>query len=234
MGILLGSITDDFYNSIIADDRYLYLLEGLKNTLILSFFAVILGAVLGGVIALIKDYYKETGKCKLLNSICNFYVTIIRGTPVLLQLMIIYYVIFKSVDISTFLVGVLAFGLNSAAYVSEIIRAGVDSVEKGQKEASLALGLSYSQTVFNIVLPQAIRNVLPALGNEFITLLKETSVASYIGIVELIKASDIIASNTYDYFFPLVIVALIYLILTIGLSHILSLVERRLNNNACS
>lgn len=227
-----GELSHDFYRAVIEDDRYLYLLEGLKNTLIIAFFAVILGAALGTIIALIKNNYKENGKHKIMNGLCNLYVTIIRGTPALLQLMIIYYVIFKSVDISMRLVGILAFGLNSAAYVSEVIRAGMESVDQGQKEASLALGLSYGQTVRSVILPQAIKNVLPALGNEFITLLKETSVASYIGIVELIKASDIIASNTYDYFFPLIIVALIYLVLTIGLSRILKLLERKWNRHA--
>ena len=145
--------------------------------------------------------------------------------------MILYYVIFKSVDINIVLVGIISFGLNSAAYVSEIIRAGIDSVDKGQKEAAKVLGLSYIDQIIYIILPQAIRNVLPALGNEFITLLKETSVASYIGIVELIKASDIIASNTYDYLFPLMIVALIYLILTVGLSKLLKRLERMFNIN---
>ena len=167
---------------------------------------------------------------KILNDIANIYVTIIRGTPAVLQLMILYYVIFKKVDINIVIVGIISFGLNSAAYVSEIIRAGIDSVDIGQKEAARSLGLSYKQEMFNIVLPQAIKNVLPALGNEFITLLKETSVAGYIGITELIKASDIIASNTFDYFFPLIIVAIIYLILTLGLSKLLGVFERKFKN----
>ena len=146
--------------------------------------------------------------------------------------MIIYYVIFKQVNISVIFVGVLSFGLNSAAYVSEIIRAGIESIDKGQKEAAHSLGLNYLQLMRYIILPQAIKNVLPALGNEFITLLKETSVAGYIGIIELVKASDIIASNTYDYFFPLIIVAIIYLILTLGLSKLLKLLERKMNLHA--
>ena len=144
--------------------------------------------------------------------------------------MIIYYVIFKSVDISTVVVGVLAFGINSGAYVSEIIRSGIQSVPVGQSEAGYSLGLEYYQVMCHIVLPQAIRNILPALGNEFITLLKETSVGAYIGIVELTKASDIIASRTYDYFFPLLIIAIIYLIMTIGLTRVVRYMERRLNH----
>lgn len=221
---------DSFYRTLIYDDRYKYILEGLKNTLVIALFAVLIGIILGILISLVKNRYKENGKGKILNGIANIYVTIIRGTPAVLQLMILYYVIFKKVDINIVIVGIISFGLNSAAYVSEIIRAGIDSVDIGQKEAARSLGLSYKQEMFNIVLPQAIKNVLPALGNEFITLLKETSVAGYIGITELIKASDIIASNTFDYFFPLIIVAIIYLILTLGLSKLLGVFERKFKN----
>lgn len=221
---------DSFYRTLIYDDRYKYILDGLKNTLVIAFFAILIGIILGILISLVKNRYKENGKGKILNGIANIYVTIIRGTPAVLQLMILYYVIFKKVDINIVIVGIISFGLNSAAYVSEIIRAGIDSVDIGQKEAARSLGLSYKQEMFNIVLPQAIKNVLPALGNEFITLLKETSVAGYIGITELIKASDIIASNTFDYFFPLIIVAIIYLILTLGLSKLLGVFERKFKN----
>ena len=221
---------DSFYKTLIYDDRYKYILEGLKNTLVIAFFAILIGIILEILISLVKNRYKENGKGKILNGIANIYVTIIRGTPAVLQLMILYYVIFKKVDINIVIVGIISFGLNSAAYVSEIIRAGIDSVDIGQKEAARSLGLSYKQEMFNIVLPQAIKNVLPALGNEFITLLKETSVAGYIGITELIKASDIIASNTFDYFFPLIIVAIIYLILTLGLSKLLGVFERKFKN----
>lgn len=221
---------DSFYKTLIYDDRYKYILEGLKNTLVIAFFAILIGIILGILISLVKNRYKENGKGKILNGIANIYVTIIRGTPAVLQLMILYYVIFKKVDINIVIVGIISFGLNSAAYVSEIIRAGIDSVDIGQKEAARSLGLSYKQEMFNIVLPQAIKNVLPALVNEFITLLKETSVAGYIGITELIKASDIIASNTFDYFFPLIIVAIIYLILTLGLSKLLGVFERKFKN----
>ena len=221
---------DSFYKTLIYDDRYKCILEGLKNTLVIAFFAILIGIILGILISLVKNRYKENGKGKILNGIANIYVTIIRGTPAVLQLMILYYVIFKKVDINIVIVGIISFGLNSAAYVSEIIRAGIDSVDIGQKEAARSLGLSYKQEMFNIVLPQAIKNVLPALGNEFITLLKETSVAGYIGITELIKASDIIASNTFDYFFPLIIVAIIYLILTLGLSKLLGVFERKFKN----
>ena len=167
---------------------------------------------------------------KFFNYLAKGYVDIIRGTPVILQLMIIYYVVFKSVDVSVVLVGILAFGINSGAYVSEIIRAGIQSIPIGQTEAGFALGLKYNQVMSYIVLPQAFKNILPALGNEFITLVKETSVGAYIGIIELTKASDIIASRTYDYFFPLLMVAIIYLIITLGLSKVVQKLERKLNH----
>lgn len=222
--------SDSLYQSLFYDNRYEYILEGLFNTLIISFFAVIIGTVIGIIIALIRTNHDQNGKWKIANSISKGYVNIIRGTPVILQLMIIYYIIFNSVNINIVLVGVLAFGINSGAYVSEIIRAGINSVPIGQTEAGYSLGLGYGQVMKHIVLPQAIKNILPALGNEFITLIKETSVGAYIGIVELTKASDIIASRTYDYFFPLFIIAIIYLVITLGLTKGVNAMERRLNN----
>ena len=226
----MEKIFNSFYNSVVYDDRYKYIFEGLFHTILIAFFAVIIGIIIGTVIAIIRNNYEVNKKFKVLNSISKMYVDIIRGTPVILQLMIIYYVIFKSVNINILIVGVIAFGINSGAYVSEIIRAGINSIDKGQMEAGLSLGLKYSEVMRLIILPQAIRNILPALGNEFITLLKETSVGAYIGIVELTKASDIIASRTYDYFFPLIIIAIIYLIMTLGLSKLVNVMERRLNN----
>ncbi len=223
-------IGENFYNSVIYDNRYKFILEGLFNTVLIAFFAVIIGIIIGSLVAIIRHYHDSTGKMKFGSKIATIYVNVIRGTPVLLQLMIIYYVIFKSVNISIVLVGVLAFGINSGAYVSEIIRSGIISIDKGQMEAGYALGLNYSKIMRYIILPQAIKNVLPALGNEFITLLKETSAGAYIGILELTKASDIIASRTYDYFFPLLIIAFIYLIMTLGLSKLVNMMERRLSN----
>ena len=223
-------IFDSFYNTLIYDDRYKYILEGLFNTIIIAFFAVIIGIMIGTFVALIRDNFDKNGKMGLLNGIVKAYVNIIRGTPVILQLMIIYYVIFKSVNINIVIVSILAFGINSGAYVSEIIRAGINSVAIGQTEAGYALGFKYREVMRLIVLPQAVKNILPALGNEFITLLKETSVGAYIGVVELTKASDIIASRTYDYFFPLIIIACIYLALTLGLSKLMNKLERKLNN----
>ena len=227
---MLEWVKNTLYYSLIYEDRYKYIIEGLFNTILIAIFAVIIGIVIGILVALIRNYYENNKKLGVLNFISKCYVNIIRGTPVILQLMIIYYVIFKSVDINILIVGILAFGINSGAYVSEIIRSGINSIDKGQMEAGLSLGLKYGTIMKNIILPQAIRNILPALGNEFITLLKETSVGAYIGIIELTKASDIIASRTYDYFFPLIIVALIYLLLTLSLAKLISKLERKLNN----
>ena len=224
---MMETIVNDFYQSIIYDDRYLYILEGIKNTILMSIFAVIIGIVFGLIIAIIRSNYDSNKKMLILNTIVKAYVSLIRGTPVLLQLMIIYYIIFASVNINVVLVGVIAFGLNSSAYVSEIIRAGINSIDKGQMDGGRALGLTYSETMRYIIIPQAIKNVMPALGNEFITLLKETSVAGYIGIIELTKAGDIISSRTYNYFFPLIITAIIYLILTLGLSALIKKFEHK-------
>ena len=219
---MIEKIWNNFYNSVIFEDRYKYIFEGLFNTITMAIFACIIGVVIGLILAIINDYNKETGKLKIANKIGNLYITVIRGTPVLLQLMIKYYVIFKSVDTNIILIGILAFGLNSGAYVSQIIKSGLISINAGQREAGKSLGLSYGQITRYIIIPQAIHNIKPALGNEFITLLKETSVAGYIGIVELTKASDIIASRTYDYFFPLIITSLIYLTLTVCLSKLIN------------
>ena len=222
-------IRENIYNSFIYQDRYKYYLTGLGNTIIMAFFACLIGVILGLILSLVIDYNEKTGKLYLLSTFARMYIGIIRGTPALLQLMILYYIIFKSVNINIVVVGIISFGLNSGAYVSQIIKSGLISIPKGQEEASIMLGFNYFQTMKYIIMPQALRNVLPALGNEFITLLKETSVAGYIGILELTKASDIVASSTYDYFFPLLIVAIIYLILTLGLTKLLNFFERRLS-----
>lgn len=219
---MLENIGHELYKSLIYDKRYMYILTGLKNTLIISLFAVIIGFLLGTIIALINDSNEKNGNFKILSTLGRWYINVIRGTPMLLQLMIIYYVIFKSVDISPVLVGIIAFGLNSSAYVSEIIKSGINSVDTLQYESALSLGFNYSKTMIYVILPQAIKNILPALGNELVTLIKETSVAGYIGIVDLTKASDIIASNTYNYFFPLIITAIIYFILTTTLTKLLN------------
>ena len=230
---MINEIINDFNKAIIVDNRYKFILEGVGNTLLISLISVIIGTLIGIIIAIVNSYNKETKKMKFVSGICKLYVSVIRGTPVLLQLMIMYYVIFRDIrDANLIIIASLAFGINSGAYVSEIIRAGIESIDKGQMEAGRSLGLSYFQTLKLIILPQAIKNILPAIGNEFVTLIKETSVAGYIGIRDLTKASDIIASRTYDYFFPLIIAALIYLIIILGVTKILNIFERRMKKNA--
>lgn len=222
---------DRFYLNFIVDNRWKYLVNGLKTTLIVTFFAVLIGIVLGFVVAIVRSTCEKTGKLKLLNIVCKVYLTVIRGTPVVVQLLIIYFVIFSSVQIDKTIVAILAFGLNSGAYVAEIIRGGIMSIEGGQLEAGRSLGLGYGQTMICIILPQVFKNVLPALGNEFIVLLKETSVAGYIALEDLTKGGDIIRSRTYDAFMPLIAVALIYLAMVLIFSKLLSILERRLRNN---
>lgn len=222
------SVYESFYNSVIFENRYEMILDGLENTIILSFGALLIGITIGFLISIIRYTNNHTGKFKVLNFIGKTYITIIRGTPSVLQLMIMYYVIFKTSSINSIIIGMLAFGINSGAYCSEILRSGFDSVDDGQLEAGLALGLTFSQTLKSIIIPQAIRISLPSLGNEFVTLVKETAIAGYIGIMDLTKASDIIASRTYDYFFPLILIAIIYLIITGLLSKLMKTLERKL------
>ena len=219
-----------FYKTFIYENRYLYFLEGLKFTLIIAFFSIILGLFLGVLTSLVRDYHQETKKLNIIIKFCYIYIYVIRGTPTLLQLMILYYVIFKTSTISPIVVGILTFGINSGAYVSEIFRAGYEGIDKGQREACKTLGFNYLKTMRYVIFPQALAKIFPALGNEMITLVKETSIAGYVGIVELIKAADIISSRTYDYFFPLIISAIVYLLLTFILSKVMKVWERKLNH----
>ena len=209
----------------------MYLLNGFWVTLKITFFSTILGIVIGYAVAIIRCTATQTGKMKISNFLCKVYLTVIRGTPAVVQLLIIYFVIFGSMDVDKELVAVLAFGINSGAYVAEIIRSGIMSIDKGQMEAGRSLGLSYAQTMHLVIIPQAFKNVLPALGNEFIVLLKETSVAGYIALHDLTKGGDIIRSQTYDAFFPLIAVALIYLAMVMLLSKLLGNLEKRLKKN---
>ncbi|MBP1545892.1 MAG: amino acid ABC transporter permease [Oscillospiraceae bacterium] len=228
---MFGEFADKFYKTFIQDDRWKYLANGLKNTLTITFFAVLMGMALGFLIAIIRATHDKTGKLKIPNFFAKVYLTVIRGTPVVVQLLIIYFVIFASVQVDKIFAAVLAFGLNSAAYVAEIVRAGIMAVDNGQFEAGSALGLSYSRTMSYIVLPQAFKNVLPSLANEFIVLLKETSVAGYIAVQDLTKGGDTIRANTYEPFLPLIAVAVIYLIIVMILTHFVSRLERRLAAN---
>ena len=208
-----------------------YITDGLKITLLVTVFAVLIGVVLGFLIAIVRTTHDKTGKLKILNAICKVYLTVIRGTPVVVQLMIIYFIIFGSVDISKVVVAIVAFGINSGAYVAEIFRSGIMSIDNGQFEAGRSLGFNYAQTMMYIVMPQAFKNVLPTLCNEFISLLKETSVSGYIALQDLTKGGDIIRSRTYDAFMPLIAVALIYLAMVMIFTKLVSLLERRLRNS---
>lgn len=225
------SFTDKLYQNFVEDGRWQYLLTGFGNTLIITLFAILIGLVLGSLIATVRTIHDQNGKLKILNFICKVYLTIIRGTPAMIQLLIIYYVIFASVNIDKIIVAIVAFGINSAAYVAEVVRSGINSVDKGQFEAGRCLGLTYKQTMLSIIMPQAFKNILPALCNEFIGLLKETAISGYIGLADLTKGGDIIRSQTFEAFIPLVAVALIYLAMVMLLTAGVNKLERKLKNN---
>jgi ABC-type amino acid transport system permease subunit len=229
-----------FYKSFIYDDRYLKLLEGLGNTLVLTFFALLLGLALGVVVAIIRvswdknSVHRRFGPGKLLmwvlNAISKIYLTIIRGTPVVVQIMIIFFVIMANSN-NKILAGVIAFGVNSGAYVAEIIRGGIMSVDSGQSEAGRSLGFTYVQTMRHIVLPQAFKTVLPTLVNEFIVLLKETAVAGYVGLTDRTRAANIIRGVSYQDLMPLLGAAAIYLLLVIFFTWLMGKLERRLRSS---
>lgn len=225
------SFVEKLKSTFLEKERWMYLLQGLGNTLLITVLAVVIGIVLGFVIAVIRSTNQRTGRLKVPNLICRLYLTVVRGTPMVVQLLIIYFVVFSSVNISKVLVAVIAFGLNSAAYVAEIVRSGIMSIDEGQFEAGYSLGFGYTRTMVTIILPQALRNILPALGNEAIVLLKETSVSGYIALNDLTKGGDTIRSQTYEAFLPLIAVALIYLIMVVGLSSLVNRLERRLSND---
>ena len=236
----LENLKNQFILNFIDDNRWRYLWQGLGNTLKITVIALILGVILGAVIAIIRASWDKTGTemrkgparfiLRVLNGFCKVYLTVFRGTPVVVQIMIIYFVIFVSSN-NGVAVAALGFGLNSAAYVAEIIRSGIMSIDEGQFEAGRSLGFNYVQTMWHIILPQAVKNILPALGNEFIVLLKETSVSGYIGVIDLTKGGDIIRGRTYSAFMPLIAVALIYLVMVMFLEKLLTLLEKRLRNS---
>jgi polar amino acid transport system permease protein/polar amino acid transport system substrate-binding protein len=236
----VSGIPADFENNFVTDSRYTYILKGLGITFQVTIGAALLGIFLGVIAALIRsshDTLKDElnsgfGKwlLKVLNGICGIYLTVIRGTPIVVQLLIAYFVIFISSN-NKILVAILAFGINSGAYVAEIIRSGIVSVDKGQFEAGRSLGFGYVRTMAFIIIPQAFKTVLPALANEFIVLIKETSVSGDIGLQELTKGGDIIRSRTYSAFMPLIAVAVIYLIIVMFFSKLVSMLERRLKNS---
>lgn len=223
----IDTLVDKFQTTFLVNDRWTMFLDGFKVTIIMAVFATLLGIVIGTVVAIAKVYSFQTGKLKVIDKILSVYLTVFRGTPIVVQLMIWYFVILTSVE-NGVVVAIIAFGINSGAYVAEIVRAGILAIDKGQTEAGRSLGLSSGQTMKSIVLPQAFKNILPALGNELIALLKETSVVGYIAVVDLTKVGDLVRSKTMDAVFPLLAVALIYLLLVIGLTAIQKRIERRL------
>ena len=225
------SFKENLYLNFIKDDRYMYLIRGLGNTLLITIVAVVVGILLGFFLAYIRTTHDRTGKWKIANIIAQLYITVIRGTPMVLQLLIVYFVIFASVNVPKIIVAFIAFGLNSGAYVAEIIRAGIMSIDKGQFEAGFSLGFSYTQTRLYFILPQAIKNVLPALGNEMIVLLKETSVAGYIAMDDLTRGADIIRSQTYSAFMPLLMAAAIYLFFVMIFDSLVKKLERSLKSS---
>lgn len=226
---LLG-IYEAFYNAIVPERRYMAYVNGLKVTLIISLFAVLLGVVIGVVAAVIKvcAAHSKSPAIRIPGKLCDLYITVIRGTPLMVQLLIIYNLIFTSRNTNPILVGTVCFGINSGAYVAEIVRAGINAVDSGQMEAGRSLGFNWLKTMWYIVLPQAIKNILPALGNEFIVLVKETSVASVIAVNDLTKNAQYIGSRTWDLIPPLLIAAAIYLVIVVALSRLLRFFERRL------
>lgn len=223
---IISTIALSFNKTFLRESRYKMFMTGFKNTIIVALAATLIGIILGSLVAVVKTVHKQTGKLKVLNFICELYTTVIRGTPVVVQLLIMYNVIFVASKHSV-LVGILGFGINSGAYVAEIMRAGINAVDIGQTEAGRSLGLTSSLTMRNIVLPQALKNVLPALGNEFISILKETSVIGFLGVIDLTKAAERVISRTADVYFPYISIAMIYLILVYGLNFLFKKMERR-------
>ena len=227
----MSGFKESFYQNFIEKDRWQYLLTGLENTLLITIFAVLIGVAIGFLVAIIRASHDKNGSLKILNFICRVYLTVIRGTPTMIQLMITYYIIFASVNVSKIFVAVCAFGINSGAYVAEIVRSGIMSIDQGQFEAGRSLGFNYVQTMRLIILPQAFKNVLPALGNEMIVLLKVTSISGYVGTMDLTKGGDIIRSTTYEAYLPLFGVAAIYLVIVMLMTAGVNRLERKLRTN---
>lgn len=217
---------DKLYETFIETNYYTMMLEGLKNTLIITLGALAIGVVIGTLIAVTKYFAEESTAWRPLSALCNVYVTVIRGVPVVVLLLVFYFIILTSAN--GVVVAILTFGINSGAYMAELIRSGINAVDAGQAEASRSLGLSRIQTMRKVIFPQAIRYILPAIGNELIALLKETSVAGYVAVVDLTRAGNLVRNNTYDAVNPLLTVAATYLILVIGLSQILGRFEKRM------
>ena len=227
----MADFSAKFYANFIKDDRWLGLVSGLKVTIIVTLEALLLGVIIGFIVAIIRSYHDKTNKLKILNAICKVYLTVIRGTPTMIQILIMYLVVFGSSSLDSIIIGGIAFGINSGAYVAEIVRSGIMSIPIGQTEAGRSLGLNFSQTMRLIIIPQAFKNVLPALVNEFIVLIKETSIIGYIGMMDLTKGAMLIQSRTYNAFWPLMAAAAIYLVIVGLLTWGMNKLERRLRTS---
>lgn len=228
-----GKKFDKFLEMLIDNKGYVKVLEGLQNTLLIAVLGLIIGILLGTLIATARVLPKYKLLPRILNGICSFYVALFRGTPVVVQLLVFYYVLLPvwGIQMTGVNVAILVFGLNSAAYISEIMRSGILSVDAGQMEAGRAVGLSYGTTMLKIVIPQAVKNILPTLGNEFIALIKETSVVSFVGATDLYVAFNIIGTNSYEFMVPYLVMALIYIVLVLVISLLIKLMERSLRKS---
>jgi His/Glu/Gln/Arg/opine family amino acid ABC transporter permease subunit len=221
---------EKLYETFIVDDRYMWMLEGLGNTLIITFGALAIGVVIGTLVAVTKYFCEGNKKLRFVNWLCDLYTTVIRGIPMTVLLLLFFFVLFVSAR-NGVPVAIAAFGINSGAYMAELIRSGINAVDKGQMEAARSLGLSKGQAMVKVVMPQAIKYILPAIGNECIALLKETSVAGYVAVVDVTKAATNIRNKTYDAVNPIILLALIYLVMVVGLTRLLAIMERRLRKS---
>ena len=226
----LSKWLDTLYHTFIVAERYKTLIEGFGKTILITVGALLIGIVIGTIVAIIKVFADRNKKLKIFDMLCNLYLTVIRGTPVVVQLLISFFIIFVNSKDGTW-VAIITFGVNSGAYVAEVIRSGIMAIDSGQTEAGRSLGFSKVQTMWLIILPQAFKNILPAIGNEMIALLKETSVAGYVAVVELTKAGNQIKNTTYDQINPILLVAVVYLVMVVGLTKLLGVFERRLRKN---
>ena len=224
---------EKFWEIFYVHNGYKKVLTGLENTLYIAIVGLAIGIVIGTIIAIVKVLPKYKTLPRVLNGVCNFYVGLFRGTPVVVQLLVAYYVVLPlmGINLPALSVCVVVFGLNSGAYVSEIMRGGIMSVDPGQMEAGRAVGLSYGITMLKIVVPQAVKNILPTLGNEFITLIKETSVVSFVGAADLYVAFNYIGSNSYEFMVPYLVMALIYIVLVMLIALLVKIMERSLRKS---
>ena len=220
---------DKLYKTFIEGERYMWLVDGLINTLIITLGALLIGVIIGTIIAITKYFCEGNKKLRIFSWICDLYTTVIRGIPVTVLLLVFFYIILVAADGVT--VAIIAFGINSGAYMAELIRSGINAVDKGQMEAARSLGLSKGQAMAKIIFPQAIKNILPAIGNECIALLKETSVAGYVAIVDITRAATNIRNKTFDAVNPIILLALIYLVLVVIMTKLLAVLEKRLNRS---